>query len=518
MNPISRRVFLGGLLATAACAGGSDDAGDEGDTPDTSATGGGPEVTELPPDLAAVALPSNPFTLGVASGDPDDSSVVLWTRLALDPLAAGFDLPAEVTSVAVEVAADEAFGTIEQSGRFPLDDTGAGTVHAIVTGLDPATTYWYRFRIGAHTSAVGRTRTVPSDDDERAVALAVASCQRYGDGEWAAHRDIAAADVDLVVFLGDYIYEAESDAAVRPLPGAAASVATTLADYRGRYAIARLDPHLAAAHAAHPWVVTWDDHEVRNDYAGRESVPLERRQAAYLAWWEHQPTRLAPPIDGAMDIHRRFRLGSMVDLLVLDTRQHRSAPACGGGVVELGCDGLDASDRTVLGSAQEAWVAEQLTDEPARWTAVAQSVVMAPVDVFGRVNADAWDGYPAARDRLVDVLGPAHNRVVLSGDVHIQLVGDIPGRGGELAATELVTPSISSRPAEPFASAAALLPSVAANVQHAADRRGWLRCDVDADRWRATYREVVDPTDPASALVDGPSFEIVDGDPGARRV
>lgn len=516
MTPISRRAFLGGLLAAAACAGGSDGDGDGADGGPTGGTEpGSPGPIELPPDLAAVQLPSTPFTLGVASGDPHDTSVVLWTRLALDPLAPASDLPPEVTSVALEVAADEAFEELAHTGRHPIDGTGAATVHAVVAELEPATSYWYRFRIGAWTSPVGRTRTLPAPDDDRSVALAVASCQRYGDGHWAAHRDVAEADVDLVVFLGDYVYEAESGAGVRALPGTGAAEATTIEEYRRRYAAARLDPNLAAAHAAHPWAITWDDHEVRNDYAGTGALPIERRQAAYQAWWEHQPTRVAAPVDGMTEAHRRLRIGSTIDLLLLDTRQHRSPQACGGGVVEASCDELATADRTMLGAGQEAWLVEQLGDEPARWTVAAQSVVLTAVDVLGRVNVDAWDGYPAARSRLLGALAPARNAVVLTGDVHVQLVGDVTDDVGDVVASELVAPSISSRPVDTFADAAELLPLVADHVLHAADRRGWLRCHVDGDRWVATYREVVDVTDPASAVVDGPTFVIADGTPGA---
>lgn len=524
MTDLSRRAFLAGLLAAAsmaACSNGDDGNRDDGDGDgDDGGDGGGgggdgaTGSTGLPPNLAAVELPSDPFTLGVASGDPDDTSVVLWTRLALDALApppADTDLPAEVTSIVAEVATDDGFATVVANGRFPIDDTGAHTVHAVVDGLAPATTYWYRFRIGAWTSPVGRTRTLPAPGDAPPVSLAVASCQRYGDGHWAAHRDIAEADVDLVVFLGDYVYEAESDAGVRALPGTGPAEATTVEDYRRRYAAARLDPHLAAAHAAHPWAVTWDDHEVDDDYAGNDDagneVDATRRHAAYQAWWEHQPVRLPPPRADGAAVHRRLRLGATADLVLLDTRQHRSGPACGGGIVErAACPDLDAGDRTMLGADQEAWLATNV-DPAAAWTVVAQSVVLTPVAILDRINVDAWDGYPAARQRLLDALAPvpAANRVVLTGDIHIQLVGTVPDGTAE-GTTELVAPSISSRAPEPYAGAAALLPSVAPNVRHAKDRRGWLRCDIDATAWRATYREVVDVADPDSFVVDGPSF------------
>lgn len=469
---LSRRTFVGGLLAAAACSPGR--GGGARSDPTRTAPTAGADAPAADLAVVDVDLPEDPFTLGVASGDPDERSVVLWTRL----VGGGSD------RVALDVATDEAFTDVVRSSVVPVDTERGHCVHAVVDGLAAGRTYWYRFRAGAFTSPTGRTRTAPdpSVPGPAPVRLAVASCQRRSDGAWAAHHDIAAAAVDLVVFLGDYVY----------------AEATTLEEYRRHYEEARADPALAAAHAAHPWAVTWDDHEVANDHAG-PAVPAERRQAAYQAWWEHQPVRLPPPTGGALAVHRRLRWGS-VDVLLLDTRQHRSEPRCGGGVVERSaCPGLAATDRTMLGAEQEAWLAA--TVDPGRaWTVVAQSVVLTPVEVLGRVNVDAWDGCPAARDRLLATL-PADRSLVLTGDVHIQMVGDAaPG------VTELVCSSISSRPAEPYASAAPLLPAVAAPVRHAADRRGWLRVELAPGSWRATYREVVDPGDAASAVVDGPSF------------
>lgn len=520
---LSRRAFLGGLLAVAACSGGDD--GDDAAPATTTTTGAdaAPATSaELPPDIAAVELPSDPFTLGVASGDPDSTSVVLWTRLAPDPLAPGGGMPAHADAgapaiaIAVEVATDDTFTELVQTGRFPVDTERGHSVHAVVERLEPATTYAYRFRIGAHTSPVGRTRTAPADDDTAAVSLAVASCQRYGDGHYLAHRDMAATELDVVVWLGDYIYERD-DELVRPLPDGAPDEAVDLDGYRARYATARLDPDLAANHAAHPWVVTWDDHEVRNNHTGDPgSVPEDRRAAAYQAWWEHMPVRLPPPVGASLAIHRALRLGANLELLVLDTRQHRSAVGCDGGVVEDSCADLAVPERTVLGAEQEAWFAAAAAASDTRWTAVVQSVVLAPVEILGSVNADAWDGYPPARQRLLEAMAPLRNPVVLTGDVHIGVVADAPGADGATVATELVAPSVTSIPVDAYRDGTELLPALAPAVQHAADRRGWLRCDVDADAWRATFRDVADVADPASTVADGARFVIDDGTPGAR--
>jgi alkaline phosphatase D len=512
---ISRRAFLAGLLATAACSSSNSDGG----IGLTSTTGGtGPGVT--PPEPPPVDLAGDPFTLGVASGDPDERSVVLWTRLAPDPLVAGAGLPDADVEVAWDLATDESFGSLVAAGLAPAVAALGHSLHVVADALQPASTYWYRFRVGGFTSAVGRTRTAPAPDDAASVALAVASCQKYDHGWYVAHRDIAAADVDLVVFLGDYVYESPAVAdAARPIPGPGGGV-EDLDGYRRRYAAARLDPDLAACHARHPWVVTWDDHEVQQNYAADVGTGLVRRAEAYQAWYEHMPVRVAPPDGSSLDIHRAVRWGSTLELLVLDTRQFRSAQGCGGGLEEASCADLVDGSRTMLGEAQEAWLAERLAASSVAWATLAQQVVFSPMEVLGRVNLDSWDGYPQARDRVVAALAssPARNAVVLSGDVHAELVADVP-QGAATVATELVTSSISSRFASSIGDAFDLLPFAAINARHAASgNRGWLRCDVEPARWRARYRRVVDVTDPESAVEDGPLFEILDGVPGAHEV
>jgi alkaline phosphatase D len=498
---ITRREFLAGLLATAACSSGGDD--DAVPTTTTAATAPAPTTTTAPPE----PIGPDPFTLGVASGDPDSTSVALWTRL----LPADGDI-----DVSWEVLDDD--DRVVTSGDATAEARLGHSVHVVADTLEPATTYRYRFTVPStnHVSPVGTTRTAPPEGDETPVSLAVTSCQRYDDGHWAAHRDIAAADVDLVVFLGDYIYEsAQREQPVRPLPSMP-DVVTDLAGYRSRYEAARADPDLAAAHAAHPWVVTWDDHEVENNHAGGAGVvDPARRAAAYQAWWEHMPVRFGPPDGARLDIHRSLPWGSLLELLVLDTRQHRVAPPCGGGIVDTNaCAEVGAPDRTVLGAEQEAWLLDRLANTEAAWTTLAQSVVFAPINVGGQVNSDAWDGYPAARATIVDALA-GHDTVVLTGDIHVQMIVNVLDDAGAVVAAELVTPSISSQVGAAGA-ITEVLPSVAPQVLHAdAERRGWMRCDVTADRWVATYREVLDVTDPASDVVDGASFEVVRGTPGA---
>jgi alkaline phosphatase D len=494
VSELSRRAFLGGLLATAACSSSSGDRS----APTTGTTATTAEPTG--PD---------PFTLGVASGDPDATSVVLWTRLLPDGPA-----PTGDVDVAWEVLDGDG---VVASGTAVAEARWGHAVHAVAEGLEPATTYRYRFLAPSGHRAEGTTRTAPADDDDSPAVLAVASCQRYDDGHWAAHRDIAGADVDLVVFLGDYVYESSQRAEpVRPLPGAT-GVVGDLGGYRSRYEAARRDPHLAAAHAAHPWALTWDDHEVANDHAGTTVDPA-RRAAAYQAWWEHMPVRVPPPEAGSLPVHRSIRWGATLDLLLLDTRQHRAAPPCGGGLVDTAaCAEVADPDRHVLGAEQEAWLLARLADRvrSAAWTTIGSSVLFAPLGIAGRVNGDAWDGFAPARDRISAALAGL-DAVVLTGDLHVQLVVDVADPGGTVVASELVAPSISSRASEDLAPFVDLLPVLAPQVRHAdAGRRGWLRCDVAADRWVATFREVADVADPDSPVADGAAFEILPGRPGA---
>jgi alkaline phosphatase D len=493
---LTRRQFILGTVALAACSSGDDDEA-------APATATSAPATTAPP----VPVGPNPFVLGVASGDPDTTSVVLWTRLVADGLDGDVDVRWQVLDGDAVVA----------DGEATAEARWGHSVHVVADGLEAGTAYTYRFTARGHDSPTGSTLTAPADDDRARLSLAVASCQRYDDGHWAAHRDIAEADVDLVVFLGDYIYESQQrQQPVRPLPFHP-EPAVDLAGYRARYEAARLDADLRAAHAAHPWAVTWDDHEVENDHAGGAGVDPDRRAAAYQAWWEHMPVRFPPPEGEALAIHRSLRWGSLAELLLLDTRQHRVAPACGSGIVDTNaCAEIADADRTMLGPEQEAWLLDRLgAGADVAWKVLAQSVVFAPIQVAGQVNGDAWDGYPAARDRVAAAFA-GHDALVLTGDIHVQMAVDVLGPDGAVVAAELVAPSISSRVGDAGA-ILEVLPSVAPHVRHAnGDRRGWLRCDLTTERCTATFREVVDVADRASDVVDGASFEVVAGTPGLR--
>ncbi|TFV86695.1 alkaline phosphatase [Oxalobacteraceae bacterium OM1] len=404
----------------------------------------------LPGLTLARNITSNPFSLGVASGSPRPDSVVLWTRLLPDPLHAEAMDSAPV-SVRWEIAEDEGFKRIAGKGVATALPELAHSVHVDAGQLQPDRWYWYRFMAGDAVSPVGRTRTAPAADAmPGALRFAFASCQHWEFGEYAAHRHIAAAAPDLVAFLGDYIYEWGPFALQHPLKPTRENESLTLESYRARYAQYKSDPHLQAAHHAAPWIVTWDDHEVANDYGNDRDERLDpnflaRRAAAYQAFYEHMPIRLPALPDGPLRyahlrLYERYAWGRLAQFHVLDDRQYRSHHACprpgrgGSTTVGASCIERTRADRTLLGREQEVWLADGFASSQAAWNIVAQQTLMAqsthlPLDgpEGGRFWTDGWDGYPAARDRLFDALAkhrPA-NPVVLSGDVHSFFAADL---------------------------------------------------------------------------------------------
>jgi len=381
-----------------------------------------------------------PFTLGVASGDPMPDGVVLWTRLAPKPLEGG-GMPPVVVGVEWEVARDPRFTSIAQKGIALARPELGHSVHVEVAGLEPARDYWYRFRAGDEISRIGRTRTAPpAGAPADRIRFAVCGCNHYEQGYFTAFRRIAEEQFDFVFHTGDYIYEGA------PEPGRSDRIryhvgqeTFTLVDYRNRYALYKSDRDLLAAHASAPFVVSWDDHEVSNNYAGdfdENGTPPEvfvlRRAAAYQAYYEAMPLRASAwPSGSHMQIHRRLQFGNLIDLNVLDTRQWRSDQACGDGS-HSNCAEALAPDRTMLGPEQEKWLFANLGSPTGKWTVIGQQVPtyvrdMAQIDPDGRFSMDKWDGYVAARKRLYDRLQEtrAPNPIVLSGDVHMHFGADL---------------------------------------------------------------------------------------------
>ena len=474
------------------------------------------------------------FPLGVASGDPASDGVVLWTRLALDPLNGG-GMPPEDVEVVWEVARDERMADVVQRGTSVAREGLGHSVHVEVDGLEPGRWYWYRFRAGADESAVGRTRTLPAAGAAAdRLRFAFASCQHYEHGYYTAYRHMAEDDLDLVFHLGDYIYEgAASDGRVRRHTGDELDL---LDDYRNRYALYRSDPDLQAAHAAFPWVVTWDDHEVDNNYANLVSeeagLPAElfrrRRAAAYQAYYEHMPLRRSSLPNGPdLQLYRAFAWGDLASFHVLDTRQYRTDQPCGDG--RGFCDEVFDPAATPLGETQERWLMDGLDGSTARWNVIPQQIMMARVDYTPGDDEsyalDMWSGYEAARRRLMEFLAtrrPA-NPVVLTGDIHSNWVNDLKVDYRDPAApvvgTELVVTSISSGGdgVDTRDTTAALLAENPA-VRFYNAQRGYARCDLTAERCRADYQVVEYVTRPGSPIATRASFLVEDGRPGAQRL
>lgn len=402
---------------------------------------------------------SDPFKLGVASGSPMPNSVVLWTRLAPDPLKGG-GLNPEPIKVKWEVARDEAFHKIVKSGETIAPPQYAHSVHAEVEGLEPGQSYWYRFFAGDAVSPKGQTRTAPLRDSINPLRFSFASCQMFEQGYYTAHRHMAQEDLDLVVFLGDYIYEHSwGNNHVRKHEG---PEVYTLDQYRNRYACYKGDADLQLCHARFPWIVTWDDHEVDNDYANDLAEDLEanflvRRAAAYQAFYEHMPLRQAcAPHNGAMKIYQAFDFGRMARFHVLDDRQYRDHEVCpkpgrAGSNYINDCAERKDPKRTILGWEQEKWLAKSLKDSHANWDVITQQTLMAQSRRFGgKFWTDGWDGYPAARRRLLEATSnrPSNDTIVIGGDIHAYAVADLKldfdKPNSPTVATEFCGTSISS--------------------------------------------------------------------------
>ncbi len=534
MTPLSRRRFL--CLSAAVIGGACSNepaaelsSSSPPPSSDGAAANAGPTAATAPSTTAApttVPLTTDPFALGVASGDPDASSVVLWTRLV------GADLPDQVP-VRWELSAADDFGALERDGVEPATAADGHSVHALVTA--PPGEWFYRFSAGGYTSPVGRTR-VP-ETDAASARFVSASCQNYEQGFFHAHADIAEQQPDFIVWLGDYIYEGggnEITAENRNVRSHATGEPATDAEYRARYELYKRDPSLQAAHAACPWFAIWDDHEVENNYAatfpddGSDSAAFAARRAtAYKVWWEHMPVRLpAPSGDPAQDyrIYRQVSWGRLLELTLLDGRQYRSDQTCGDRPFSFdpACPETFDDTRSMLGAEQEAFVASAVGALGAAWTVLGQQTVLLNLGIGEAIlNFDQWDGYPAARARLTALLADKAlpNVVVLSGDIHLAGVGVVrdgqPGVGAPVA-TEFVCTSISSNGNVPVDQADTLKGLFADLVDAEFLRRGYVLHTVDTAQWLAEYRTVDDAKAESSALSTWKTFIVDTGATAAR--
>ncbi|MFO0951221.1 MAG: alkaline phosphatase D family protein [Isosphaeraceae bacterium] len=477
----------------------------------------------------------DPFSLGVASGDPWESGVVLWTRLAPKPLDPDGGLAPEAVEVAWEIGTDEAMREVVRKGTAVATPQLGHSVHVEVEGLKPDRWYWYRFRAGDAVSPVGRARTTPAlDAKPERLRFAFASCSHWEQGHFTAYEHLSKDELDLVFHLGDYIYEGSGrENLVRRHAGPKLN---TLADYRVRHAQYRTDPHLQAAHARSPWVVTWDDHEFENNYANeiseRKGVdPVEflaQRANAYQAYYEAMPLRARSlPSGPHMKLYRTIPFGRLATFQVLDTRQYRTDQPNGDRASELNEEALSPKN-TILGAKQADWLKRQLLRSTGTWNVLAQQVMMGMV---GRslpsggkqYSMDQWPGYAAERMGLVRFMAERRvpNPVVLTGDIHSNWVNDlhVDDRKPEtpVVATEFVGTSITSGGnGSPNVPGLDALMSATPVVRFHNRQRGYVRCEVTPKSWTSDYRVVEQVTKPGGPVHTIKTFVVENGKPGAQ--
>ncbi|MGH9719486.1 MAG: alkaline phosphatase D family protein [Bryobacteraceae bacterium] len=483
---------------------------------------------------AAPPFRKNPFSLGVMSGDPSPDGFVLWTRLAPDPLQDG-----GMNTAAVEVewivAEDESLRRVVKKGKAVAAPMLAHSVHVEVAGLKPRRPYWYRFRVGKESSPVGRALTTPRPGESPArLKFAFASCQHWEAGLWTAYEHMLADDPELVVHLGDYIYEGRTrDNGVRQHNSAEI---VSLSDYRNRHALYKSDLAIQKMHAHCPWILTWDDHEVDNNYAGdvpedtqtREAF-LERRANAYQAYYEHMPLRISSlPRGTKMQLYRTIGCGSLAEFAVLDTRQHRTDQPCGDGA-KAPCDGAYDPNATILGDAQEAWLKRTLDQSRARWNIIANQLLMSRIDmkpgVDEALSMDQWSGYEVCRNRLMDFLADRKpsNPIVITGDIHSSWVTDLKvdwknekaaAVGSEFTGTSISSggDSTDERPAT------ADWYRENPHLKMFNNRRGYVNVTLTEAHCRADYRILPFVTKPGAGITTHSSWLVEHNRRGVQRV
>ena len=487
------------------------------------------------PVLTRPQFEDYPFKLSVASGDPEPDGVVIWTRLSPLPLDGG-GMPSESIETFWEVATDEAFGNIVKKGTAIATPQLGHSVHVEVTGLKSAHSYFYRFHAGNDTSPVGRTRTAPAMNSmPNRMRFAFTSCQHYESGYFNSYPHMVEEDLDLIVHLGDYIYE-YGGVDNRPRKHLGAEI-ETLDEYRTRYAQYRLDEMLADAHRLFPWLVTWDDHEFDNNYANLVSEEdgispekfLARRMNAYQAYYEFMPLRRRSfPQGPHMTLYRDCQYGRLANFHVLDTRQYRTDQPNGDGKKPMSGKALDPQ-ATMLGQRQENWLMGSLARSNAIWNILAQQVMMAPLNrgkgEERRYSMDQWPGYEVSRRRLLEFFHERciPNPVVLTGDIHVNWVNDLqlnfekensPKVGTEFVCTSMSSGGNGGNRITEYERAAEQNDF----VRYFNSNRGYVSCDITPDTWTTHFRITPYVNKPKSPIINHASFIVESGHPGAIRV
>lgn len=480
----------------------------------------------------AAGHPSTIFPFGVASGDHTQNTMVLWTRLAREPIAPAGGMESESIPVMWQIATSPDFFDIKRSGVTWAVPALAHSVHVELSDLPEDFSFFYRFFALNEFSRVGATRTLPADPSE--ITFIQAACQDYSSGFYHAYRHISQADAHFILHLGDYIYDTHFGD-VRG--GENDAVPVSLSEYRLRHAIYKLDPDLQSAHAAAPFIFALDNHDCLPSRAnGIEQ--MRRQRAAYQAWYEHQPVRRRDyqPGDAHMKSYRTIELGQLARIHVLDTRQYRSsqkicgshdASSFGLGVYRPACDRLSRADRSMLGSAQLESFRHQGSRDTARWSVVASSVMFSPLALRHRgqryVYESGWDSYPVSRSAVQNVMQGWRNTIVLSGDIHAHLTCAIKPSLDELDAPsigiEFLTGPISSAWITP------LNEPIVSNLAHNPHvglyeaERGFTIHRIGRDRWQATQMQVSNVEQRSGGAISTlAEWEVEDGNPEPNRL
>ena len=490
------------------------------------------------PSAAATLPPRNPFTLGVASGDPWQSGVVLWTRLAVSPLAADGHggMSSSTYAVAWQVATDTTFKSVVRGGTVAATYANAHSVHINLRGLLPGREYYYRFRLGRYYSRVGRTRTAPAfETAPGTLAMSFVSCSHYEAGWFTAYRRLAEDQPDLVLHLGDYQYENKGSPLGTTRPRQHAGPETvTLANYRQRQAQYHTDPDLQAAHAVAPWLVVFDDHEVDNNWAGDNPAnPADasrfraRRAAAFKAYYENMPLRRASiPVGPDMKIYRRLPWGQLANFHMLDTRQFRDDQACSDGFKD--CPPADDPSRSLTGGPQEQWLANGFANSRSTWDVIGQQVFFSRRDTTATpdntVSMDAWDGYSASRARVTNawVNAQVRNPIVITGDVHAHWASDVfsdfTAPDSPVVGSEFVCSSVSSG-GDGYDEPTGQHPWAAynPNLRFWTNLRGYVNAKLTPESFTVDYRCVPQVSVKGAAAFTRASFVVDDGVRGMRQ-
>lgn len=443
-------------------------------------------------------------------------------------------MPEAAVIVEWRVAEDEGMKKVVKKGTATAVPALAHSVHVEVAGLRPDRWYWYQFRAGGEVSQVGRTRTAPAlGTTPEKLRYAFASCQHWETGYFTAYEHMAAENPDLVVHLGDYIYEGSPRQGNPRIHNS--NEILSLSDYRNRHALYKTDKPLQNMHAWAPWILTWDDHEVDNNYAGdiaedkqtRQEL-LERRANAYQAYYEHMPLRAAAaPRGSGMLLYRNISWGALANFTVLDTRQYRTDQPCGDGR-KAPCKETYDPAATLLGAQQHAWMERQLTQSKAKWNILAQQVLMAKID-FQRgdgelLSMDQWSGYEACRNRVLRFLNDRKvvNPVVITGDIHSNWACDLKldwkDEKSPVVGVELVGTSITS--GGDGLDAMKGVEDVYAENPHLkwhGARRGYVSCTVTPKETRAEYRTMPYVTKPGAPVQTAKRFVVEAGKSGLQR-